>query len=105
LSARSSTFAINAGSSAEDCAQHARFRVPWWGDATIADILTDRGANTQLRSYLWSYPAGIDWFTNLATADPETRGNVLRAAYRDPLTPDDLTALWPTGPTIGGAGQ
>jgi hypothetical protein len=49
--------AINAGSSAEDCAQHARFRVPRWGDATIADILTDRGANTQLRSY----PAGIDW--------------------------------------------
>jgi hypothetical protein len=71
----------------------------------IGDILTDRGANTQLRSYLWAYPAGIDWFTNAATADPETRGNVLRAAYRRPLTPDDLTALWPTGPTIGGSGR
>ena len=27
---------------------------------------------------------------------------VLREAYRRPLTPSELHELWPTGPTIGG---
>jgi hypothetical protein len=97
--------ALNQGATITECADHARFRVPWWTDAQIADILTDRGTNPQLRSYLWAYPAGFDWFTNLAdTADPATKRDVLHAAYRDPLTPDDLAALWPAGPTIGGTG-
>ena len=98
--------AINAGTSAGDCARHARSRVPWWDDAAISDILTDRGADTQLRTYLWSYPAGIDWFTSLSeTADRRIISQVLRAVYREPLTPDMLMALWPAGPIIGGAGQ
>ncbi|TDC67610.1 hypothetical protein E1200_14335 [Actinomadura sp. GC306] len=93
---------LNQGASIPELADHARFRMPWIKDAAIADLLTDRGANPQLRSYLWSYPAGLDWFANLAEADPPTRTTVLQAAYRDPLTPHDLTALWPQGPTIGG---
>lgn len=97
--------AINSGEPVEDCAAHARFRVPWWTDAAIADILTDRGANIQLRSYLWAYPAGFDWFANLADADAETKSRVLSASYRDPLTPEDLKELWPEGPTIGGPGK
>lgn len=94
--------ALNDGASIAELADHARFRMPWITDAAIADLLTDRGANPQLRSYLWSYPAGLDWFTNLADTDKPTRTIVLQAAYQDPLTPSDLESLWPTGPTIGG---
>ncbi|NEA23502.1 hypothetical protein [Actinomadura bangladeshensis] len=94
--------ALNDGASIAELADHARFRMPWIKDAAIADLLTDRGANPQLRSYLWAYPAGLDWFANLADTDQPTRTTVLQAAYRDPLTPSDLESLWPAGPTIGG---
>ena len=96
--------AINAGATIEDCAAHARQRVPFWTDATIADLLADRGANPLLRSYLWSYPAGLDWFAALADRAATVAPEVLRAAHREPLTPDDLAALWPAGPPIGGPG-
>ena len=97
--------AINAGASIPDCVDHAHARVPWWTPAVIGDVLTDRNTDPLLRSYLWAYPAGIDWFVTLAdTADPTTVGKVLRAAYTQPLTPADLTTLWPTGPTLGGPG-
>ena len=96
--------AINTGATIEQCAEHARSRVPFWTDATIADLLADRGANPLLRSYLWSYPAGLDWFAALADQAATVAPNVLHAAYREPLTPDDLAALWPAGPPIGGPG-
>ncbi|TDC57915.1 hypothetical protein E1281_03130 [Actinomadura sp. KC345] len=97
--------ALNQGASIAELADHARFRMPWITEAAIADLLTDRGANPQLRSYQWAYPAGLDWFANLAQADQPTRTTVLQAAYQDPLTPNDLTALWPEGPAIGGQGH
>ncbi|TDD75426.1 hypothetical protein E1298_31600 [Actinomadura rubrisoli] len=87
-----------------ELADHARKRVPWWKESTIADLLTDRG-HPQLRTYLWSYPAGIDWFVHLAEADPGTGRKVLQAAYSAPLTPADLASLWPDGPPIGGPGR
>lgn len=97
--------AINSGAGLAACVDHARHRAPFWSDEQIGDILTDRGANVLLRSYLWSYPAGLDWFANLANnGDPKTIGNVLHAAYQRPLSPDDLTDLWPAGPPIGGPG-
>ncbi|GAA1834887.1 hypothetical protein GCM10009682_61420 [Luedemannella flava] len=96
--------AINAGASASACAAHARDRVPFWDDAQIADALSDRGVNPQLRSYLWAYPAGIDWFVRLADDEPVLGRDILHAAYRDPLTPAELAALWPTGPRVGGTG-
>lgn len=96
--------AINSGLSIEECASQARTQVPWWSDAIIGDVLTDRGVNAQLRSYLWAYPAGSDWFAALAEAESHVSQHVLRAAYRDPLTPDALAALWPAGPPIGGPG-
>lgn len=97
--------AINSGMSIDECAAHAISRAPWWKEEYIGDFLADRGANPRLRSYLWAYPAGIDWFTALAAeADQATIDRVLRAAYRAPLTPSDLSALWPAGPRIGGPG-
>jgi hypothetical protein len=96
--------ALNAGSSIEACARHAADRVPWWSDAQISSILTDRGADPLLRSYLWAYPAGVDWFAALAGADTDVIGRVLPAAYRDPLSPHDLAGLWPEGPPFGGPG-
>ncbi len=96
--------ALNSGAAIEDCAAHAKFRVPFWTDATIADLLADRGANPLLRSYLWAYPAGIDWFAALADRAATVAPEVLRTAYREPLIPDDLAALWPAGPPIGGPG-
>jgi len=95
--------AINSGTSVEQCAEHARARIPWWTDDAIGDALTDRSADPLLRSYLWSYPAGQDWFTHLSTADPTVWRPILRAAYRRPLTTTDLAAMWPDGPTIGGS--
>ncbi|MFC4912218.1 hypothetical protein [Actinomadura gamaensis] len=96
--------ALNDGEvSIEELVVRAKRDMPWATDAAIADVLSDRGADPRLRSYLWAYPAGVDWFVSLAEAgDPELSGTVLRAAYRDPLTPSDLAALWPGGPAIGG---
>ncbi|GAA4718829.1 hypothetical protein [Phytohabitans rumicis] len=96
--------AVNLGATIEDCADLARSRVPFWSNEDIADTLTDRSVSPQLRSYLWSYPAGIDWFVSLAEEGGPSTNEVLRAAYRKPLTPSDLAALWPSGPTIGGPG-
>jgi hypothetical protein len=96
--------ALNSGSNVGQCAHYARTHVPYWTDAEIADSLADRGADTLLRSYLWSYPAGIDWFAHLAEAPASVHSAVLQAAYRDPLSPDELTALWPSGPAFGGPG-
>jgi len=96
--------AINAGASIDECAHHARKRVPFWTDDSIADALSDRSVDPQLRSYLWSYPAGLDWFVALAAADATVIREVLHAAFREPLTPAQLAALWPAGPPIGGPG-
>ena len=97
--------ALNAGISIESCAEYAKSHVPYWTDEDIADALTDRGADPLLRSYLWAYPAGIDWFANLADAEPANVSAILQACYRDPLTPSQLADLWPAGPTFGGTGS
>ena len=97
--------AVNAGVPIEDCARHAKARVPYWRDETIADYLSDRGANPLLRSYLWAYPAGFDWFVALADqGSKDLIRAVLQESYRTPLTPKELTAMWPDGPVIGGPG-
>jgi hypothetical protein len=97
--------AVNTGTPVDECAAIARSWVPFWTDEEIADTLTDRSVNPQLRSYLWSYPAGIDWFVSLAEAGGPTVGEVLQAAYRAPLTPGELEGSWPQGPRIGGPGR
>lgn len=98
--------ALNAGVPADECATHARTRIPYWTDEHISDILTDRGTNPLLRSYMWAYVAGTDWFVNLAdSGDIATISKVFHAAYIDPLTPANLSALWPAGPSIGGSGE
>jgi hypothetical protein len=96
--------AINAGVAITECAAHAKKRVPFWDDAEISDALSDRSANPLLRSYLWAYPAGIDWFVRLADEEPTLGRDILRAAYRDPHTPSTLAEMWPSGPAIGGSG-
>ncbi|MFC9973470.1 hypothetical protein ACFVH6_21510 [Spirillospora sp. NPDC127200] len=93
---------INAGVPVVECADFMRKAVPWWDDARIAAQLADRGADPLLRSYLWAYPAGIDWFVALAEAGDAVVRRVIKAAYRDPLTPEDLMRLWPEGPVVGG---
>jgi hypothetical protein len=95
---------LNAGTPIEECARHARSRVPWWSDSQIAGMLADRSTDPMLRTYMWAYVAGIDWFTNLAEANEAVIRQVLHAAYRAPLTPTDLEALWPKGPKVGGPG-
>jgi hypothetical protein len=97
--------ALGAGSSVESCMQYAQEHIPYWSLEDIADLLSDRGTDPLLRSYLWAYPAGIDWFTNLADAKAPSGDAVLNAAYRDPLTPGDLADLWPKGPVVGGPGR
>ncbi|CAM3831943.1 hypothetical protein KIPE111705_27150 [Kibdelosporangium persicum] len=95
--------AINSGRSVADCLSQAKDRVPFWTDEAIGRMLADRGTDPLLRSYQWAYPAGVDWFANLAeSADGHTIATVLEAAYRSPLTPRDLHELWPAGPPVGG---
>ena len=53
---------------------------------------------------MWSYPAGIDWFVRLAEEGGSAATAIFHAAYQEPLSPDDLQALWPSGPVIGGSG-
>ncbi|WP_328594091.1 hypothetical protein [Actinomadura macrotermitis] len=96
--------AINEGTPAVECADRMRARLPWLTDKAIALPLAGRGADPMLRSYLWAYPAGVDWFAALAEAGGEVASKVLHAAYREPLTPSDLARLWPEGPVIGGPG-
>lgn len=97
--------AVNDGADPVTCADHARARVPWWRDRAIADQLTDRGADPSLRSYLWAYPAGLDWFAALAEADTKVIEKVFHALYRAPLTPAELAVLHPAGPPFGGPGR
>ncbi len=93
---------VNNGATAADCRDLARRQVPWWTNEEIARELYDRSRNPQFRSYLWSYPAGIDWFVRLVEAGGTTLAEVLREAYKRPLTPSELHELWPAGPVIGG---
>lgn len=94
---------LNAGRPVEECVEHACSRVPWWSNSQIAGMLADRSTDPLLRTYMWAYVAGIDWFTNLADSHDQTAiERVLQAAYRAPLTPTDLEALWLEGPNIGG---
>lgn len=94
---------LNAGRPIEECVEHARSRVPWWKNGQIAGMLTDRSTDPLLRTYMWAYVAGIDWFVNLAdSGDQAAIRRVLHSAYRAPLTPADLEDLWPDGPTVGG---
>jgi hypothetical protein len=93
--------AVNSGEAIEKCVQLAQTRVPYWTEEAIGDILYDRSVNPQLRSYLWSYASGIDWFVRLAEAGGKAASEVLKAAYREPLTPTDLERLWPDGSNVG----
>jgi hypothetical protein len=88
--------AVNAGVPLAEIAATTTERVPWWGPERVSDELADRGTDPMLRSYLWSYSAGSDWFVALADgADTATHERVFRAAYSRPLTPAGLRALWP----------
>ncbi|MCE7001532.1 flavohemoglobin expression-modulating QEGLA motif protein [Kibdelosporangium philippinense] len=83
--------AINDGASVSDCLDHAKLRAPFLPEETVGRMLSDRSTDVLLRSYQWAYPAGADWFIKLAeTADSQTISDVLHAAYRSPLTPQDL---------------
>lgn len=96
--------AINDGVSIPDCLALAKMHAPFWGEDAVGDMLTDRGVDPLLRTYLWSYPAGIDWFVRLADeGQNETVRMLIDAAYQSPLTPAELSTLWPEGPAIGGA--
>jgi hypothetical protein len=93
---------VNSGATAANCRDLVRRQVPWWTDTEIARELYDRSRNPQFRSYLWSYPAGIDWFVRLVEAGGTALAEVLREAYKRPPTPNELHKLWPAGPIIGG---
>jgi hypothetical protein len=97
--------AINNGWTVEQCVQHATRRAPFLKPDAVADLIRDRSVNPQLRSYLWAYPAGIDWFIRLAEDGGDSIPTVLHAAYREPLSPSDLQQLWPSSPAVGGPGH
>lgn len=98
---------VSQGESIAYCREHALRRLPFWTNRTIESVIADRSGNPQLRSYLWAYPAGFDWFINLtetvgAGGGTAVLAEVLREAYQRPLSPCELQQLWPAGPTIGG---
>jgi len=93
---------VNRGDSALTCLEHAATRVPFWTRQAVGNELVDRSRNPQLRSYLWAYPAGLDWFVRLYEAPSTVLSEVLRDAYQRPLSPRELTEFWPGGPVLGG---
>ena len=93
---------VNAGAAPATCREHAAQRVPFWGDGDVASILRDRALDPQLRSYLWAYPAGLDWFLAAHDAGGSVFRDVLQAGYQRPLVPRELEQLWPAGPRVGG---
>jgi hypothetical protein len=93
---------VNVGASASACRDHALSRLPFWRATDVASALRDRSLDPQLRSYLWAYPAGIDWFLNLHDHGGSLLAEVLHAGYQRPLVPRELEQLWPAGPRIGG---
>ena len=91
--------AINEGVSVAECIDLAQAHVPYWTSPAIGDALSDRSVDPLLRSYLWSYPAGIDWFVRLADfAAPEAVSQVICKSYQSPLTPGALSNILPAGP-------
>jgi hypothetical protein len=93
---------INSGATVTECRDRALERVPYLDAKDTERELRDRSRDPQLRTYLWAYPAGIDWFMNLSEQRATLLPEVLRAAYKRPLSPSELHQLWPGGPTIGG---
>ena len=93
---------VNQGVSVIDCRDYAIERVPFWTPTSVASELVDRSRHPQLRTYLWAYPAGIDWFVRLYETAGTLLVEVLRDAYQRPLSPSELQQRWPSGPTIGG---
>ncbi|MGH3566568.1 MAG: hypothetical protein ACRDRH_11165 [Pseudonocardia sp.] len=93
---------INDGATVAECRDMVGVRAPFMSPEVVERELRDRSLNPRFRSYLWAYPAGLDWFMCLFEASSDTLTKVLRAAYRTPLTPSELQSLWPDGPAIGG---
>ncbi len=86
---------INSGESVEECRRRAMTRAPLLSGAELARELHDRSRDPRLRSYLWAYPTGLDWFVNLWEQDAKLLPEVFRAAYQRPLSPRELHSLWP----------
>jgi hypothetical protein len=80
---------INSDRGLRDACKAAE-RVPFLDDVALSDLLSDRGANPQLRSYLWAYPVGFDYFVSAAERTPSRVQRMLAAAYREPLALSDL---------------
>jgi hypothetical protein len=93
---------INTGATVAECRDLLHVHAPFVAPEAVERELRDRSRNPRLRTYLWSYPAGIDWFVNLLEQRPELLPEVVRAAYERPLGPSALHQLWPQGPRIGG---
>lgn len=93
---------VNSGASVLECRDKFIQRLPFVSDSEVEREIRDRSLNPRLRSYLWAYPAGLDWFMCLYEERPAAVKDVLRAAYRKPLTPNELSEFWPNGPVIGG---
>lgn len=86
---------VNAGEPVEECRSRAIARAPHLSDAELMRELHDRSRDPRLRSYLWAYPAGLDWFVNLWEEDGKLLPEVFRAAYQRPLSPSELHSFRP----------
>lgn len=86
---------INSGQTAAECIRIAKARAPHLSEAEMTRELQDRSRDPRLRSYLWSYPAGLDWFVNLWEQNAKLLPEVIRAAYQRPLSPSELHSIWP----------
>lgn len=84
---------VNAGAAVAECLEVALQRAPYLSRSEIERELRDRSSDARLRSYLWSYPSGIDWFVNLWERDANLVAEVIRDAYERPLSPRDLELL------------
>lgn len=77
--------------------------VPWWTPDKIVREIQDRSVNPLLRSYLYAYPAGLDFFTRASChLDESARQSLVERCYAEPLFPSELESLTGLTWSIGG---
>ena len=75
----------------DQLSRHVQQQLPWLNEEEAHRAVTDRSRDPLLRTYLWSYPIGFDFFVRVwEKSGPDTVSQIVRMAYRQPIDAGDL---------------